>query len=308
LLDAGRPVTLVARRPRLLPPAWCGGAVRVFAGDAGDPGVLARAFAGADAVLHLATAAGDDPAAVERSMAAAVQAAGAAAAAAAVRRFVYTSSTAALWLGGPGAVDGSAGPDPKPAGRAAYARGKIAAERALRALRAQGLGVTIVRPAIVVAPDGTAEHSGLGLWVRDNHCVGWGRGRTPLPLVLADDCAAALVAALDAPAASGRDYNLAGDVRLSARDYVAALARATGRAYHFHPTLLRWMWLQEFGKYLVKLAARRPRQWPAWRDLASRAFRTRLDCTDAKRDLGFAPEADRARFLQRLFPAADLAP
>ena len=31
--------------------------------------------------------------------------------------------------------------------------------------------------------------------------------------LLADDCAAGLVAALDAPAAAGRDYNLAGDVR-----------------------------------------------------------------------------------------------
>ncbi|MBL9079521.1 MAG: Gfo/Idh/MocA family oxidoreductase [Planctomycetes bacterium] len=301
LRAAGRPLTLVVRRPQLLPPELRDGSVRVFAGDAADPAVLAAAFVGADAVLHLATAAGDDAGAVEAAMAAAVRAAGAAALAARVRRFVYTSSTAALWLGAGGRIDGSTGPDPRPAGRAAYARGKIAAERELAALAAQGLPLVVVRPAIVVGHDGVPEHSGVGLWVRDNHCVGWGRGAHPLPFVLADDCAQALVAALDAAAAAGRAYNLAGDVRLSAREWVAELAHRTGRDHHFHPTSLWWMWLQEFAKYLVKVAARRPRQWPAYRDLASRSFRTELDCSDARRDLGFAPEADRARFLQRVF-------
>jgi predicted dehydrogenase/nucleoside-diphosphate-sugar epimerase len=303
LRAANRPVTLVVRKPGLLPAGLRDGSVRVFAGDAGDPQVLAAAFAGADAVLHLATAAGDDPAAVERTMAAAVRAAGEVARAASVRRFVYTSSTAALWLGAPGTIDGGTGPDPRPQARSAYARGKIAAERELTALRGQGLEVTIVRPAIVVAHDGLHEHSGVGLWVRDNHCVGWGHGRTPLPFVLADDCAAALVAALDAEAAANRSYNLAGDVRLTAREWVEELAHRTGRDHHFHGTALRWLWLQEVGKYLVKLLARRARQWPAFRDFASRSFTTRLDCSDGKRDLGFAPETDRVRFLQRVFDA-----
>jgi predicted dehydrogenase/nucleoside-diphosphate-sugar epimerase len=301
LRTAGRPLTLVVRKPQLLPAELRDGSVRVFTGDAADAKVLAAAFAGATSVLHLATVAGDDAAAVERTMAAAVRTAGEAARAAGVQRLVYTSSTAALWLGARGAIDGSVGPDQKPQGRGPYARGKIAAERELQALRAAGLPVTIVRPAIVVGDDGLREHSGVGLWVRDNHCVGWGRGAHALPFVLADDCAAGLVAALDAPAAAGRDYNLAGDVRLSARDYLAEMARRTGRAYHFHATWLWWMWLQELGKHLIKVAARRPRQWPAWRDLASRSFRTSLTTDDAKRDLGFVPEADRARFLQRVF-------
>jgi predicted dehydrogenase/nucleoside-diphosphate-sugar epimerase len=301
LRAAKRPVTLVVRKPDLLPPALRDGSVRVFAGDAADRTVLAAAFAGAASVLHLATVAGDDAATVERTMAAAVRTAGEAARDAGVSRFVYTSSTAALWLGARGSIDGAVGPDRKPGGRGPYARGKIAAERELQALRAAGLTVGIVRPAIVVGDDGLREHSGVGLWVRDNHCVGWGRGAHALPFVLADDCAAGLVAALDAEAAAGRDYNLAGDVRLSAREYVGEMAQRTGRDYHFHGTWLWWMWLQEFGKYLVKVAARRPRQWPAYRDLASRSFRTDLDCGDAKRDLGFSPEADRARFLQRVF-------
>jgi predicted dehydrogenase/nucleoside-diphosphate-sugar epimerase len=303
LRAAGRPVTLVVRKPLLLPAELRDGSVRVFAGDAADAEVLARAFVGADAVLHLATAAGDDPAAVERTMAAAGRAAGAAAKSAGVRRLVYVSSTAALWLGAPGAAAGDCGTDPQPEQRAPYARGKIAAEAELAAFAQSGLGVTIVRPAIVVGHDGIAEHSGVGLWVRDNHCVGWGDGRTPLPFVLADDCADALVRALDAPDAAGRCYNLAGDVRLTAREYVEAMSTRTRRDYHFHGTRLWWMWLQEVGKYGVKLLARRPRAWPAFRDFASRGFRTMLDCSDAKRDLGFAPEADRGRFLARVFDA-----
>ena len=301
LRAAGTPVTLVVRKPQLLSPELRDGSVRVFAGDAGDAKVLGAAFVGARAVLHLATAAGDDAGNVEAAMRAAVRAAGEAALAANVQRLVYVSSTAALWLGAAGRIDGSVGPDPQPAARSAYARGKIAAEHELAQLRTRGLGLVVVRPAIVVGHDGLAEHSGVGMWVRDNHCVGWGRGRHPLPFVLADDCAQALVAALSSEPALGRSYNLAGDVRLSARDYVEAMASRTGRDYHFHATPLWWMWLQEYGKYLVKAAARASRQWPAFRDFASRSFRTELDCSDAKRDLGFAPERDRARFLARIF-------
>ena len=64
---------------------------------------------------------------------------------------------------------------------------------------------------------------------------------------------------------------------------------------------LWWMWTQEFGKYVVKMLARKQREWPAYRDFASRSFTTQLDCADAKKDLGFAPESDRGRFLSRIF-------
>lgn len=301
LRKAGKNVTLLVRKPDLLPDDLRDGSVRVFVGDAADGEVLARAFEGAERVLHLATAAGTDSARVEQVMADAVRVAGEAALAANVERFVFASSTAALWLGSAGKIDGTSGTDPQPKKRAGYGRGKIASERELHNLREQGLKLTILRPAIVVGHDGIFEHSGTGLWVRDNHCVGWGVGKHELPFVLASDCAQAFVAALDAEAAVGKTYNLAGDVRLSARDYVEAMATRTGRDYHFHPMPLWWMWTQEFGKYMVKVFARKQREWPAYRDFASRSFTTELDCEDAKRDLNFQPESDRGRFLSRLF-------
>lgn len=299
LQQQGRPVTLLLRRPKLLPPALRDGA-RIFQGDAADAATLQRAFAGASTVLHLATVAGDDAAAVETAMAAAVRTAGEVALAAGVQRLVYTSSTAALYLGGHAPVRGSAGPDPQPAARSAYARGKIAAEQALVSLRQHGLDVVIVRPAIVLAPGQGFEHSGIGLWVRDNHCVGWGRGTTPLPLLLAADAATALVNALSAPAAQNHAYNLAGDYRPTARELLGELRRRSGRALHFHGAPLAWLYLQELGKHLIKFLARRPRQLPQLRDLRSRSFRAPLDCSDSKLDLGFAP-ADRERFLAQLF-------
>ncbi len=308
LLAMGKPVTLVVRRPQLLAPQLRTPELRIVQGDASDPAVLARAFAGADCVLHLATVAGDDPARVEATMAAAVLAAGQAAQQAGVRRFVYASSTAALYLGDAGRITGAAPPDPRPAQRSTYGRGKIAAEHQLAELRARGLDVVVVRPAIVLGAGQSFEHSGIGLWVKDNHCVGWGLGRTPLPLILVDDCAQGLVAALFAEAAQNRTYNLAGAVRPSARDFVHELRLRTGRDYHFHPTPIRWMWLQEMAKHFVKVLARRPRELPSIRDLRSRSFVTELDCSDAARDLGFHPEGDRQRFLQRLFVPTPTAP
>jgi nucleoside-diphosphate-sugar epimerase len=218
-----------------------------------------------------------------------------------VRRFVYASSTAALYLGDNESVQGDSGPDPRPRARGAYSRGKIAAEVALVAERERGLDVVIVRPAVVLGSPSSLEHSGLGLWVRDNHCVGWGRGDVPLPLVLGDDCATGLVAALFAPAAKNKSYNLAGSVRMTAREFVEELRLRTGRDYCFHPTPIGWMWTQEVGKHFVKFLARKQREFPSLRDLRSRSFSAPLDCADASRDLGFRPEGDRLRFLSRLF-------
>src|SRR5205823_1154972 len=125
--------------------------------------------------------------------------------------------------------------DAVPSHRAPYAQAKIAAETELLRHRQQGLDVVIVRPAIVVGGGGSVEHSGVGQWVTDNHCVGWTRGKNPLPFVLAADCAAALVAALHAGAARNRTYTLAGPVRPGAREFLAELRARTGRDYRFHP-------------------------------------------------------------------------
>ncbi|HVS10544.1 MAG TPA: hypothetical protein VMS76_11785, partial [Planctomycetota bacterium] len=74
--------------------------------------------------------------------------------------------------------------------------------------------------------------------------------------------------------------------------------RASGRALHFHP---RPLWLSqalEIGKWLVKLAGRRPGPFPSWRDIKSRRLRARVDSRTARERLGWRPVEDRERFLE----------
>ncbi len=290
LQDAGQPVTLLVRRPDKLPDAMrADEKLRLFVGDARDARAVGSAIAGVTHVVHMATCAGEDP---QASMRAGIETVARACVDAGVQRLVFVSTTAALYLGGHKKVDGSHPPDPRPAGRAAYARGKIAAELELARIAADsGLTTVVLRPAIVVGDGGMLNHSGIGLWVRDNQCIGWGM-RRPLPLVLASDVADAIVAALSSPAAAGKAYNLAGPVRPTADAYVARLAAATGRDLRYRPQPIALIWVIEVGKWLVKCAARRGAPFPSWRDFKSRGFFAPLDCSDAVADLGWTPQAD----------------
>jgi nucleoside-diphosphate-sugar epimerase len=296
LLQADRPVTLLVRRPELLSEELRGAPIRVFAGDALDPQAVRRALQGASYALHMATCAGEEPDGVEESMVQGVRILGEAALREGLRRMVFVSSTAALYLGGSGTVTGATAPDPRPRSRPPYARGKIAAEAELRRLQEEGLEGVVLRPAIVLG--GSSQHGGLGLWVRDLHCLGWGTGAVPLPLVLARDCAQAIVSSLDAEGIGGRSYLVAGDLTLTAAEFVRELRRRTGRPYRFHPQPLVFLWCMEMLKYAVKVLTRRPgRQLPSWRDLRSRGFLATMDCRDTQRDLGWRPETDRQQFL-----------
>ncbi len=286
LLAQGAPVTAVTRRPQGLPPELLAAAapgsqalpLRVVAGRLEDPESLTAAIAGAEVVVHLATGSGETWEQVRRAMVDGSVAVARAALAQGVRRFVYVSSIAALYAGadcGTPVIEDSLAVDPRPAGRDVYSRGKIAAERALVALhREQGLPLVIVRPGVVLGPGKPMQHSGLGLWVKDNQCVGWGLGDHPLPLVTADDVADGLarLALFSGDSLDGTALNLCSRVPLSARQVVDELARATGRKLIFHP---RALWLSqglEVGKWLVKKAGRRDVPFPSYRDLKSRSL------------------------------------
>ena len=128
------------------------------------------------------------------------------------------------------------------------------AEAALRAVADRtGLGLVVARPGVVLGEGTPMQHSGLGLWVRDNHCVGWGPGGDPLPLVLADDVADALVAAClaDGAGVDGKALNLCANPGISGHEAVEELRRATGRRIAFHPRGLATSQAMEIGKWVV---------------------------------------------------------
>jgi nucleoside-diphosphate-sugar epimerase len=135
----------------------------------------------------------------------------------------------------------------------------------------------------------------------EQHCVGWNAGRNPLPLVLVDDVAAAIVSAVGRRNIAGKCYNLVGDVRIDARGYIQALAKVTRRPLRFHPSLVIANYLGDLGKWLLKRAGGRRAPPPALRDLRSRGLVARFDCDDAARDLEWQPVADRDTFLRRAF-------
>lgn len=312
LLARKLPTTAAVRRAQGLPDdlerAARAGELRLARADLRERAALEEAVRGARVVLHLATGGGATWEEIERAMVAGTRALAEACLAQRVERLVYVSSIAALYLGpdcGASVIDDADAPDPRPAARALYARGKIAAEKELlRLAKERGLPVTIVRPGVVLGADAPFQHSGIGLWVRDNHCVGWGLGERALPLVLVEDVADALarLAAFAGHELDGRALDLAARVPLSARELVAHYARVTGRAARFHPRALSLSQAMEIGKWLVKKAGGRRDAFPSYRDLKSRSLWPEFSCRGAREQLGWKPCEERDEFLRRLFP------
>ena len=307
LLAREVPVTALVRRKHALPPAVLepalDGRLRLIQTSLEDDEGLREALAGAAACIHLATGGGDDWETVERFMVRGSRRVGEACLDAGVGRLVYVSSVAALYGGpeGPAEISDDEPTDPRPQARPIYARGKIAAEKTLLDLhRERGLGVTIARPGVVLGQGTPMQHSGIGLWVRDNHCVGWGRGETPLPLVWVEDVAEALVRAAlhEGDELDGKAWNLCARPPLTAADMVTELQRHTRRRLTFHP---RSMWLSqtmEIGKWIVKKIGRRPgAQFPSWRDLKARSLARPFRCETAREILGWQPVEEREAFL-----------
>jgi predicted dehydrogenase/nucleoside-diphosphate-sugar epimerase len=308
LLARGVPVTALVRRthslPAVLREAAIAGRLRLVVGGLGDPAAMRELLRGARACIHLATGGGASWEDVEREMVGGSLRLAQAARAEGISRFVYVSSIAALYTAAgstPAPVRDTHPTDPEPRGRSLYARGKIAAESALTELHArEPIGLVIARPGVVLGPGSAMQHSGLGLWVRDNHCVGWGVGEHALPIVLADDVAEALVLAAlhTGRELDGKAMNLAVRSSLSARALVESLARASGRRIVFHPRPIWISHLAEIGKWVVKKIGRRAdAAMPSARDFRARALEVPFACETAREVLGWKPREDAAEIL-----------
>lgn len=143
-------------------------------------------------------------------------------------------------------------------------------------------------------------HSGVGFFNQEAQMIGWNRGNSPLPFVLVEECAEAIFKALSAPNIEGKSYNIVSDVRLTAREYMAELAQATGRPFCFYPQSVVKLQMIEIGKWIVKQATgRRESPFPSFRDLKSRGNVAQFDTNDIKIDLGWKPLKDRAEFIKR---------
>lgn len=217
-----------------------------------------------------------------------------------VRRLLFTSSISALYLGEHRKQYESEGPDKKPEDRCFYSRGKVEAERLLMSLhRTEGLPVVVLRPAIVLGRGGMLAHGALGHGASDTCILGWGEGNNPLPCVLVQDVARALVLAKDAPGVEGKSFNLSGDIRPTAKEYVDLLRQRTRRNFRFYPRDVRKMGALEWGLWAIKAVARKADNVRvSYRDLLSLTMAADLDCSEAKELLGWQPESDREAFFR----------
>jgi len=302
LLAKGYRVRAMARGTGNLQPVFYQPGVEICKGDVKRRSDVERVVAGADYVINLAHGGGGaNFEAIRSAMVDSAKDIASVCKAQNIKRLVHVGSISGLYLGDAGSViTGATPPDPSPETRNDYSHAKALADaEVLKIHQKTGLPVVLIRPGLVVGSGTSPFHGGLGFFNNDQYCVGWNAGNNPLPWVLADDCADAIVAALTASAAVGKAYNLVGDVCPSAKDYLQDLAKVLGRPLHFVPSSPTGLWLTEMGKWAIKRVAGQKVKRPYKRDLVSRGLMASFDCSDAKRDLGWKPVADAAEFHRR---------
>ena len=219
-----------------------------------------------------------------------------------VNRFIYAGTIDSYYAGRHAGVITEATPlDRCIARRNLYARAKAASEELLlRMHHEQGLPLVIVRPGIVIGRGGSPFHWGVGMWWHDAVCQIWGNGMNKLPLVLVEDVARALIAAMEKPGIEGRSFNLVADPCLSAQEYLDELDRAGGMRVQRYTTPIWHFYLRDMLKWVVKVAVRHPeRRLPSYRDWESRTQHAHFDCTAAKTTLEWSPVSERGEMVRR---------
>jgi predicted dehydrogenase/nucleoside-diphosphate-sugar epimerase len=297
-----RAVRVVSRGAGADRPPFDASTVEIMRGNVMKRDDLMRAMQGVEQVVNLAHGGGGaDWKEIKRTMVDSARLVAECAVASGVKRLIHVGSIAGLYLGDPAeTITGATPPDPESQTRNLYARGKAEADRALLAFASQSdLELVILRPGLVVGEGTAALHGGLGFFNNEQHVIGWNGGTNPLPFVLADDVADAIVLALDASGISGKTYNLVGGVRPSAREFVRLLADATGRPIAYHPQSVDWLYAAEYFKWGIKRATGRSVDGPSRRDLVSRGLLANFDCGDVKTDLGWHPVDDRDVFIAK---------
>jgi nucleoside-diphosphate-sugar epimerase/predicted dehydrogenase len=302
LIDRGHVVRLLTRSPASAAIELQDLPVELFAGSHGDPECAKRALEGIEIVYHLAKCDGkrwqdylDGDIAPTRVLAEAALAAG-------VKRFIYTGTIASYATDNPhDIIDNRTPIDPAIARRGHYARSKGACETLLQSMqRDRGLGLVILRPGIVIGPGSPPAHPGVGHFLSETRVDYWGDGTTPLPLVLVDDVADALVLALDAPNVVGQSLLLTSPPLVTARDYIGAVAKYMGTRIDARARATWKNWVAEMIKESAKNLIRHPnRRWPTLHDSRCQAQSARFDGSMTQVALGWRPVSDRETMLRR---------
>ncbi len=310
-LDGGYLIRVLVRNPGRLPTDLKDSRVDVVVGDLSRGSGLAAALAGIRCVYHLARPNVKTWEEWTEQEIKATRRVAEACLTAKVGRLIYTGTIDSYYAGiKAGTITEDTPLDRHIRWRNYYARAKALSEQALMDLhRQRDLPVVIFRPGIVIGRGGSPLHWGVGMWSFDAVCQLWGRGCTPLPLVLVQDVASALVAALNVPGIEGQSFNLVAESKITAREYLAALEQYTGVEFQKISTPPWKFYVGDVAKWLVKRAIRHPdHRFPSYRDWESRTQHAHYDCSKARKVLGWKPTDARDDIIQKGIrePAVDL--
>ena len=302
LIASGHSVRVLVRNPSRLPPELRNGEVDIAVGDLSRNANLAAALDGIRCVYHLARShvkTWEEYAEHEIEVTGRVAEA---TLAAKVERLIYTGTIDSYYAGAKaGTITENTPLDPHIGKRNYYARAKALSEQLLMSLhRQRGLPVVIFRPGIVIGQGGSPLHWGVGMWSWNAVCQVWGEGHNPLPFVLVEDVAQALVSALDVAGIEGESFNLVADSRLSALDYLHALEECNGGEFQKILTPPWKFYVVDVMKWMVKRAIRHSdRRRPSYRDWETRTQRAHYDCSKARKLLNWNPTDAQAEIIRR---------
>ncbi len=301
LLEAGRSVRVLTRSTGSVPAELNSPQVDVFQGDMANLDDIGRALSGIEYVYHLARSFSETWDEYLRDDVQPTQGIAESCFEHRVKRLIYTGTIDSFYAGiRAGTVTDETPLDPEIERRNNYAHAKALSEELLLEMhRERGLPVVIMRPGIVIGRGGSPFHWGVGMWPDNSICLLWGNGNNKLPLVLVEDVASALVAALDVDGIEGQSFNLVDEPCITANEYLDELERCTGFKLQRLPTAVYKLFLVDLLKYLVKCVVRHPgRRLPSYRDWESRRQLAIFDCSKARRVLNWQPAADRAKIIE----------
>ncbi len=300
LREAGYGVRMIARSPDSVSPEIKALGVSVVRGDLADTKSIENAIGGIKQVYHLARGTGetwDDYLKTDveptRRLAELCIAKG-------VERLYYTSSIAIYYAGKrAGTITEETPPHEAVLRLNIYPRAKVEIEKLLLELhRTKGLGAVIFRPGIVLGPGGNPLHWGIAGWPFNSVPRLYGDGNSPLPIVLVDDCADAMVRAQNVPDIEGESFNIIGEPSITAQQYLDELERAAGIKFNRVPTSSARYFVEDIGKYVIKAIGRDPAaKVPSFYNSDSRSCAARFDSTRARQRLGWVPTNDRQKVI-----------
>ncbi len=224
-----------------------------------------------------------------------------------VGRFIYTGTIDSYYSAGRNdVITGDTPLDPQIATRNLYARSKAACEEMLtRMHREQKLPLVIFRPGIVIGLGSPPAHWGVGMFHSDARVDLWGADDHPLPFVLVDDVADALVRGVQTPGIEGQSFLLTDAPVLTGNQYVEELEKLVGLKIATRRIPAWKHYAEDAVKEAIKHAIRHPnRRTASFRDWDCRSHRARYDSSKTREVLSWKPAGTRELIVQDGIQAA----